>query len=102
MLFSILFLTLLFIIKIIVMQKTTLFTARQFLPAITLLCILASIIFQGCEKSNESLVGEEIATKRKPQNPPPPPPPFYFSNCNNPLYSAQLTKGTPANVSIIK
>jgi hypothetical protein len=63
---------------------------------------LLFFIFQSCQKTVEPSTAEEIATKRKPQNPPPPPPPFYFSNCYNPLYSAQLTKGTPANVSITK
>jgi len=84
-------------------MKTPLFTSKYFLPVLTaILCFQVSIIFQGCQKTVEPSVSEEIATKRKPQNPPPPPPPFYFTNCNSPLYSATLTKGVAANVSIIK
>ena len=85
-------------------MKTPLFTSKYFLPVLTaMLCFQVSILFQGCQKSVEPSVSEEIATKRRPQNPPPPPPPFYFTNCNsNPLYSATLTKGVAANASIVK
>ena len=85
-------------------MKTPLFTSKYFLPMLTtILCFQLSIFFQSCQKSVEPSVGEEVATKRKPQNPPPPPPPFYFTNCNqNPLYSATFTKGVAANVSIVK
>src|SRR5688572_3281529 len=90
------------IIKFIVMQ-TAKFPGRQFLTVLSyFLFFQAVMFFQSCKKTVEPSATEEIATKRKPQNPPPPPPPFYFSNCHNPLYSAQLTKGTPANVSITK
>ena len=82
-------------------MKATAFTGKHFLPLIT---VSLFFIFQSCQKTVETEgVNEEIATKRKPQNPPPPPPPFYFTNCNqNPLYSATFTKGVAANVSIIK
>ena len=87
-------------------MKTPLFTGKYFLPLLTtILCLQISILFQGCQKTVEPSVSEEEATKRKPQNPPPPPPPppFYFTNCNsNPMYSATLTKGVAANVSIVK
>ena len=87
-------------------MKTPLFTGKYFLPVLTtILCLQLSILFQGCQKTVEPSVSEEIATKRRPGNPPPPPPPppFYFTNCNqNPQYSATLTKGVAANVSIIK
>ena len=43
-----------------------------------------------------------VAGKKKTPNPPPPSPTFYFTNCNNPTYSASLQVGKPANVSIIK
>ena len=89
-------------IKSIVM-KTQLFTSRYFLSTLTaILFIPLSIIFQGCKKSVETSIDEEIATKRKPQDPPQPLP-FYFTNCNqNPQYSATLIKGVAANVSITK
>lgn len=84
-------------------MKTPLFTGKYFLPTLTaILCIQLSIIFQGCKKSVETSTTEEIATKRKPQDPPQPLP-FYFTNCNqNPQYSATLIKGVAANVSITK
>ena len=83
-------------------MKTPRYTSKYFLPLLTtILCLQVSIFFQSCKKTVEPSVNEEIATRRKPQNPPPPPP-FYFSNCYNPLYSAQVTKGIPANVSITK
>ena len=87
-----------------IVMKTPRSSGRYFLPMLaTLLCIQFSIIFQSCQKSVEPSATEEIATKRKPGNPPPPPPPFYFTNCNqNPQYSATLTKGMAANVSITK
>lgn len=86
-------------------MRTTKFTTRPLLSLITIIiCFQALIIFQACQKTSDTPPGkeEEIATRKKPGNPPPPPPPFYFSNCYNPLYSAQFTKGTPANVSITK
>ena len=95
-------------IKNIVM-KTPLITNRYFLPMLTtILCLLASILFQSCQKTVEPSLSQEIAGKKggggNPHNPPPPPPPppFYFTNCNSPLYSATLTKGVAANVSFVK
>ena len=83
-------------------MKTTVFTSKYFLPALTaILYFQLSIIFQSCQKSVEPSVNEEIATKKKPPTPPSPPA-FYFTNCNSPTYSATLTKGVAANVSIIK
>jgi hypothetical protein len=90
------------LLKSIVM-KTTLFTSKYFLPALTaIVCFQLSIIFQGCKKSVETSAAEEIATKKKPQDPPPPPPAFYFFNCNNPTYSASFQAGVPANIPITK
>jgi len=84
-------------------MKTTLFTSRYFLPALTVIfCFQLSIIFQSCQKSVDPSVSEEIATKKKPQDPPPPPPAFYFFNCNNPTYSASFQAGVPANSPITK
>ena len=85
------------------MQTAKNFRGRQFLTVLSyFLFFQAVMFFQSCKKTVEPSANEEIATKRKPQNPPPPPPPFYFSDCYNPLYSAQLTKGKTANVSITK
>ena len=85
-------------------MKTLLFNGKYFLPVLTtILYFQLSILLQSCQKTVEPSVSEEEATRRKPQNPPPPPPPFYFTNCNqNPQYSATLTKGVAANVSITK
>jgi hypothetical protein len=81
-------------------MKTPTLNGNQFL---TLIVVSLCLIFQSCQKTvDPGGVNEEIATKRKPPPPPPPPPPFYFSDCYNPLYSAQLTQGTPANASITK
>jgi len=83
-------------------MKTTLLTSKYFLPALTaILYLQLSIFFQSCQKSVEPSVNEEIATKKKPPTPPSPPA-FYFTNCNSPTYSATLTKGVAANVSVIK
>jgi len=83
-------------------MKTTLLTSKYFLPALTAILFLQlSIFFQSCQKSAEPSVNEEIATKKKPPSPTSPPA-FYFTNCNSPTYSATLTKGVAANVSIIK
>ena len=82
---------------------------KQFLTVVSIFFLFQSVmIFQSCQKSKEPFENRgngEVAGKRKPHDPPPPPPPppFYFTNCNyNPTYSATLTKGVPANVSIIK
>ena len=88
-------------------MKTPLFTGKYFLPVLTtILCLQASIIFQSCKKTTEPLVSEEVAKRggnpHNPPPPPPPPPPFYFSDCYNPLYSATLVKGVPANAAISK
>ena len=78
-------------------MKTTAFTCKQLL-----LFIVAPMIFlfQGCQKKVETEKSkEEIATKRKPQNPTPPPPPFYFNNCSNPGFSGNFVTGQAANVT---
>ncbi|HEX6845904.1 MAG TPA: hypothetical protein VF144_02945, partial [Chitinophagaceae bacterium] len=83
-------------------MKTPRFTSRYFLPMLTTILFLqASITFQSCKKTVEPSVSEEEETKRKPQNPPPPPA-FYFTNCNNPTYSASFTVGVAASIPIVK
>jgi uncharacterized protein (TIGR02145 family) len=84
-----------------VMQKTSVFTRIQLLPALTVIFL---IVFQSCKKTIETSTNEPVAaSKKKNPNPPPPPPAFYFTNCNqNPMYSATFTKGLAANVSILK
>ena len=66
----------------------------------------AFFLFQSCKKTVEPSATEpdtQAVAGKKPKNPPPPPPPpFYFSNCYNPLFSATVPKGIPANVSITK
>ena len=85
-------------------MKTPLFTSKFLLPFLTtILCLQASIFFQGCKKTVEPSVSEEIATKRRPGNPPPAPPPFYFTNCNsNPQNSATFTVGVSTNTQFTK
>src|SRR5688572_18279473 len=69
--------------------------------------LLVLTTFQSCQKTKESLpegmsqAGQNTRGK-KPKDPPPPPPPFYFTNCNNPTYSAAFTKGVAANTAIVK
>lgn len=72
-----------------------------------ILFILVIIFIQSCKKtvgpSATENQNEEVAGRKKPHNPPPPPPPaFYFTNCNNPTYSATFQAGVPANVPITK
>ena len=81
------------------------FQARQVSILTIFMVIHFSFIILGCKKEEPYARADqtqEVAGKKKPPSPPPPPPPFYFSNCNNPLYSATLVKGAPANVAISK
>ena len=88
------------------MQQTK-FLKRYALPVISF--IFLALFFQNCQKSVETSETGEVGTKKggngngNPHNPPPPPPPpFYFSNCNNPTYSASFVVGVAANTTIIK
>jgi hypothetical protein len=90
------------------MKTATTWGKRLFLSVLSFFLIIQSaLLFQSCKKSlspmERSGTGETAAGKGpKHPPPPPPPPPFYFSNCNNPLYSATMPKGIAANVSVTK
>jgi uncharacterized protein (TIGR02145 family) len=82
------------------MQKTII--ARQ--PLFMLLSfVLFLVVFQSCHKTVESPADRDAALRKgKPKPPPPPAPAFYFTNCNNPTYSASFSVGVPANMAIVK
>ena len=82
------------LLKSIVMKKTASFTK----PA-AIICLLTLIIFQSCQKTVEpSATEEELATKKKPQNPPPTP--GFTFNCGTYSYSGTFIAGVPANVTV--
>jgi uncharacterized protein (TIGR02145 family) len=88
--------------KIIAMQTLT-FRSKQIL---TVLAALA-LFFQSCQKDkvpfSENAANTEGLTERKrPKDPSPPPPVFYFTNCNNPTFSASFAVGVPTNTTITK
>ena len=89
-------------------MQTATFRGRRFLTVLSSILVFQFMIFtQSCKKTTDLIPPGENSNGngngRGPKNPPPPPPPpFYFSNCYNPLYSATLVKGQPANVAISK
>lgn len=64
--------------------------------------LLLLLFIQSCGEKVISPDATELETDKKPHNPPPPPPAFYFSNCNNPTYSATFVKGQATNTTITK
>lgn len=86
-------------------MQTATFRGRQFLTVLSsILLFQVTIFFQSCEKTIEAPETREASAngRKKPPPPPPPPPAFWFTNCNNPTYSAAFPKGLPANVPITK
>ena len=89
-------------------MKASILSARNFLAVLTPILFFQFVLaIQGCKKEQQVVSstekGSEARQKKKPGNPPPPPPPtFYFTNCNNPTYSASFVKGAPANTAIVK
>lgn len=80
-------------------------SARKILPVLTSIFFFLFVLFiQSCGKEVISPDGVEYETdKKNPHNPPPPPPPpFYFSNCNNPTFSASFVQGSATNTPITK
>jgi hypothetical protein len=92
--------------KSIAMQKSQTPGAKS-LIALTFLLFILGTLLKSCQKSYEhSEKTNQLSGKKRggnPNNPPPPPPPpFYFTNCNNPTYSATFKAGVPANTTIVK
>lgn len=84
-------------------MQTATSPGRQFLTGLSFFLFFQfAMFFQSCKKTVETLVPEEIAAARKKPTTPPQPPTFYFTNCNNPTYSASFPVGMPANVPITK
>jgi uncharacterized protein (TIGR02145 family) len=89
--------------KFMVMQ-TAIFSQRKLFTTPCLLLLLTLVIcFQSCKKTAEPAPAtNDEALSRKPPKDPPPSPTFYFTNCNNPTYSASFSVGVPANTPITK
>ena len=86
-------------------MQTAIFSARKLFTASCLVLLLTLVIcFQSCKKTAEPppATNDEALSRKPPKNPPPPPPTFYFTNCNNPTYSASFAAGVPANTPITK
>ena len=90
-------------------MHTAIFPIRKFFTTPYLVLLLPLVLFfQGCQKTSEfskdAVASKNDATgsRKPPKNPPPPPPTFYFTNCNNPTYSASFQVGVPANTPITK
>src|SRR5215204_1858030 len=86
-------------------MQTRIFPGRKHFTVSCLILLLPVVIFfQSCKKTAEPLVAtaNDEALSGKPPKNPPLPPTFYFTNCNNPTYSASFTVGVPANIPITK
>ena len=83
-------------------MQTATFPGRKFVTVL-FPCLLFQFIifFQSCKKEAQPSTDKTATNKGKPGSQPPPPA-FYFTNCNNPTYSASFTVGVQANTPITK
>ena len=77
---------------------------RKWLPVFSILLLSLGLLFQSCRKDIAPENSAQSSSKKPSKNSPPTPPPpsFYFTDCNNPTYSAAFSAGVPANTTITK